>query len=156
VPFQLLKFGHVVTIIAALALAEGSFLPTLIAGRRRDVQGIRAGIAVGEVGERIANPLALISIALGIAAALAGQIDLLTSWLVVAYLLLVLAVLLGVGGGFRHVARIKRAVEESPPDQASAELVALIDHPWTWLVTLGPPMLMGSIIFLMVVRPSLW
>ena len=101
-PFEWLKFGHVLTIIAALALAEGTILPTYLAGRRRDVEAIRQGIARGKMGEKIANPLALISILFGVGAALAGRIDLAASWLIATYVLLGVAISIGIFGGFRQ------------------------------------------------------
>ncbi len=155
-PFEWLKFAHVVTIIAAVALAEGSILPTLVAARRRDVVGIRSGISVGELGEKFANPLAVVSIGFGIAAALAGQIDLTASWLVATYLLLAGAIGMAVLGGFKHLERLKEAALASPVEAPSSELVALIDHRWTWIVSVWPPVTMGLIIYLMVVKPTLW
>lgn len=151
-----LKFLHVITIIAAIGLAEGAILPIVLAARRRDVAAIRAGYTVSETGEKIANPLALVSILFGIGAALAGQIDLTTSWLVGSYLLLAAAIGMGLVGGFRHDQRIRAAAHSSPLDAPSDELVALLDHKWTGVVAFAPPALMGGVVFLMVVKPVLW
>lgn len=151
-----LKFLHVITIIAAIGLAEGAILPTILAARRRDVAALQAGFAVGEVGEKIANPLALVSILFGIGAALVGQIDLTVSWLVGSYLLLGAAIGMGIVGGFRHDQRIRAAAQASPTDEPSAELVALLDHPWTGVVAFGPPLLMAGVVFMMVIKPTLW
>jgi uncharacterized protein (UPF0212 family) len=155
-PFEWLKFAHVLTIIGAIALAEGSILPTYLAGLRRDVLGIRSGVAVSEVGERVATPLALVSIVLGVAAALSGQIDLTASWLISTYVLLALAVGLGIFGGFRHAERIKAAALASPVETPSSDLMRLIRSPWTVAISFVPPMIMGTIIYLMVVKPTLW
>ena len=155
-PFEWLKFAHVLTIIAAIALAEGTSLPTYLAGRRRDVEGVRQGVILGEAGERIANPLALVSIIFGIAAALAGQIDLTASWLVATYVLLGLAVGFGIVGGFRHIEGIKRVAIGSPTDAPSAELVAALSSLWTIAVVFLPPLIMATIVLLMVLKPALW
>lgn len=151
-----LKFLHVITIIAAIGLAEGSILPIVLAARRRDVAGLRSAVAVGAAGEKVANPLALISIGFGFAAAIVGQIDLTASWLVGAYVLLAGAIAMGLIGGVRHEERIMAAAEASPTDAPSAELLALLDSKWTGVVAFSPPLLMGGVVFLMVVKPTLW
>ena len=155
-PFEWLKFAHVLTIIAAIALAEGAILPTYIAARRGDVEGIRQGIAVSEIGEKIANPLALVSILFGIAAALAGQIDLTASWLVGTYVLLGIAIAVGIFGGFRHIEQIKKAAIESPTDAPSVALEAALSSRWTLAVSFLPPLIMATIVLLMVLKPTLW
>lgn len=156
-PFEWLKFLHVVTIIGAVTLAEGTILVIMLAARRRDVVGLRVLLAAGEVSDRASTPLVLLAIAFGIAAALAGQISLTAPWLVASYVLLVVGFAgLGLGGGFRHLERIKEAASASPEDAPSAELVALLDHRWTALVTFVPPLLMATLVFLMVVKPALW
>ncbi len=155
--FAVFKFLHVATIIATIVLAEGSILPILIAARRRDVVALRHAIAAGEVGDRLSNPMLVISLAFGVAAALTGQIDLTEPWLVASYGVIVVGFAgIGLGGGFRHIERVKRAAEESPVDAPSAELIAALDHPWTRGVTILPPILMAVLVFLMVVKPDLW
>jgi hypothetical protein len=155
-PFEWLKFAHVLTIIFAMSLAEGTIVPTYLAGRRRDVEAIRQGIALSEIGEKIANPLALISILFGIGAALAGQIDLTASWLIATYVLLGVAIGIGIFGGFRHIEQIRKAALASPSDAASDELVAAIKGRWTFAVYFLPPLIMATIILLMVLKPTLW
>ncbi|MCV0403638.1 MAG: DUF2269 family protein [Chloroflexi bacterium] len=155
--FEWLKFVHVVTIIATVTLAEGTILGILLAARRREVRTLRALLQVSEVSDRAANPLLVISLLFGVLAALAGQISLTASWLVVTYVLIVVGFgAIGLGGGFRHLERLKRAAESSPPDQPSHELTRLLDHPWSGAVTVLPPVLMGTIVFLMVMKPDLW
>ena len=156
-PFEWLKFVHVVTIIGAITLAEGSILAIILAARRRDVAGLRVLITASEVSDRAANPLVLASLAFGVAAALTGQISLTAPWLVTSYgVLLVAFVGLGLGGGFRHTERLKLAAEASSPDQPSEELVQLLNHRWTGLITFVPPLMMATVVFLMVVKPTLW
>lgn len=151
-----LKFAHIVTIIAAIGLAEAPILAIVLAARRRDVVALRGAMDAGMLGEKVANPLALVSIAFGIAAAIAGQINLTASWLVGAYLLLALAIGLGALGGFRHEERLVAAAEASPADRPSEELQRLLDSKWTGLLAFAPPIIMGSVVFLMVMKPALW
>jgi hypothetical protein len=146
-----------VTIIATVTLAEGSILAILLAARRRDVVGLRVLLAAGDVGDRASTPLLLVSILFGIAAALTGQISLTASWLVASYAVIVVGFAgLGMGGGFRHLERVKEAAAASPEDAPSAELVALLDHRWTALVTFVPPPIMATLVGLMVLKPDLW
>jgi hypothetical protein len=151
-----LKFLHVVTIIAAIGLAEGPILSIFLAARRRDVPALRTSIQAGLTGEKVANPLALLSIAFGIGAALVGQIDLTVPWLVTSYALLASAILMGLVGGFRHEERLKAAAETSPSDEPSDELLALLNSPWTGILAFAPPLIMGAVVFMMVVKPQLW
>jgi len=155
-PFEWPKFGHVVTIIFSIGLAEGTILPTLLAARRRDVLGIRAGIAMGEVGEKLANPFLIVSIVFGVGAALTGQIDLTAPWLVTTYLILLAMFALVALGGFRHFERIKEAAAASPVDAPSSKLVRLLDSRWTLALSFLPPLAMAAIVYLMVVKPMLW
>jgi len=155
--FQLLKFLHVLTIIGAIVLAEGTILHIWVAARRHDVLALRHAIEESERGDRLSNPLVVLSIIFGVAAALAGQIDLTAPWLITAYGVLILGFVgLGLGGGLRHIERLKGAVAASPVDKPSAELVALVNHPWSYVVTFGPPTLMAALVYLMVVKPNLW
>ncbi|MEW5991358.1 MAG: hypothetical protein AB1736_08455 [Chloroflexota bacterium] len=155
--FEWLKFLHVVTIIASVTLAEGSILAILVAARRRDVAQLRALIAAGETSERAANLLLVPSLLLGVAAALAGQISLTAPWLLASYVVLAVG-FGGIGalGGIRHVADIKAAAAASPVDAPSGELIALLAHPRSALVTVAPPLIMATLVFLMVVKPRLW
>ena len=154
--FEWLKFAHVVTIIAAVGLAEGPILPALVMVRRRDVVGIRKMLAAGHIGDRAANVLTPVAIIFGILAALAGEIDLTAPWLLATYAILAGAILLGAGGGFRHLERLEAAANASPENAPSAELEALIRHPWTTVVMYLPPALMGTVVGLMVIKPQLF
>ena len=155
--FPLLKFLHVVTIIYAIVLAEGTIFHVWVAARRRDVPALRHALHDGERGDRWSNPLVLLAIVFGVLAALAGEIDLTAPWLVGAYALLVIGFgLIGLGGGLRHYERLKHAAEASPDDAASAELIGLINHPWSYIGTFVPPALMAALVYLMVVKPNLW
>lgn len=156
-PFEWLKFLHVVTIIGAITLAEGSILMILLAARRRDVVGLRVLLAASEASDRASNPLLLVSIVAGVAAALTGQISLTAPWLVASYVVIVIGFVgLGFGGGFQHIERLKEAAVASSPEQPSDELIRLLDHPWTGLVSFVPPLLMATLVFMMVVKPALW
>jgi len=154
--FEWLKFGHVITIIWAITIAEGPILPMIVMVRRRDVAGLRTMIAISRLGERAANPLVLVSIGFGIAAALTGQIDLTASWLLAAYAVLVGAILLGALGGFAHEHRLEEAALASPTDAPSPELEALLRSRWTTALLYVPPLLMATIVLLMVTKPTLF
>jgi hypothetical protein len=121
------------------------------------VESLRVLTAAGEISNRASFPLLILSILLGIGAALTGQISLTAPWLVASYVVLV-AGFAGIGlfGGFRHLERIKAASHASPVDAPSDELVALLEHPWTAAVSYLPPLVMATVIYLMVVKPQLW
>lgn len=156
-PFEWLKFLHVVTIIFTITLAEGYILGIVLAARRRDVQTLRVLVAASEVSDRAANLLLVVSLLFGFAAALTAQISLTAPWLVASYAVIVAGFGgIGLGGGFRHIERLKEAARASPIDSPSGELVALLDHPWTAAVSYLPPVIMATLVFLMVVKPQLW
>jgi hypothetical protein len=156
-PFELLKFLHVVTIVFTVTLAEGTILTILLAARRRDVNQLRVLLATSEISDRASTPLLAASILFGIGAALTGQISLTASWLVASYVVIVAGFAgIGLAGGLRHIERMKEAALASPVDAPSDELVVLLDHPWTAVVTYLPPVMMATLIFFMVVKPTLW
>lgn len=154
--YDLFKFLHVATIIAAIVLAEGYQLQLLVATRRRDVDAIRSTIAAGELGEKVANPLAAASIVFGVVTALIGGIDLTASWLVASYVALAGAIGFAIIGGYRHLERLKSAADASSPDAPSDELVSAIRSRWTLAVVTLPPLFMLLLVYLMVAKPALW
>jgi hypothetical protein len=154
--YELLKFLHVATIIAAIVLAEGYQLQLLVVTRRRDVLGIRSTIWAGELGEKVANPLAALSIVFGVMTALNGGIDLTVSWLVASYAALAGAIGFGVVGAFRHLERLKAAAAASSVTTPSEELMSAIQSRWTMAGVVLPPLFMLILVYLLVAKPALW
>jgi uncharacterized protein (UPF0212 family) len=155
-PFEWLKFLHIITVVASVVLAEGGSLALVVAARRRNVEGLRQAVVVSEIGERLAGPLLALGIALGVAAALAGAIDLAAPWLVASYGLVAVAFSVGAFPAARYGARLRTTAAASPIDAPSPELAAVIDSLSFRIILSLPPLLLAAIFLLMVVKPQLW
>lgn len=152
--FTLFKFLHVLTMFVAVATAV---IPEIVLHRiaaRNNVPATRvvAGYAAG-VGKLL--PVFFVGGAIfGLLAAATGEIDFFAPWLIAAYIVFVIAMVIGatiLGPWAQHMAV---AAESSPDAAPSAELTALI-HDRRAII--GAVVLMSSIvviIFLMVVKPG--
>ena len=149
--YTLLKFLHVLAAVVAVgsnvtygvwlarASREPAFLPFALRG-------------VKFMDDRMANPAYGLLLVTGILMVLVGSIPLSTSWLIVALVLYVAAVLLGVLG---YTPVLKRQIRLLDGEGAgSAAYKAAAKTGTTIGVILGIDVVV--IVFLMVFKPTLW
>lgn len=151
--FVVFKFLHIASMFFAIALAISGEQVLRRIARTGNVVAIR--VAGGRVKPlvNLSNVFFAGGLAFGVAAALTGQIDLLRPWLVLSYVAVAAAFIIGTTVTDPWVGRLDAAAEASSEAAPSAELQALIDDR---RVTVGATALMGLIvliIFLMVVKP---
>jgi hypothetical protein len=148
------KFLHVVTLFFAIALAiSGELVVRRVAGTR-DVSAIRTVVErVRPLSGNLASLLLLAGIVFGFLTALAGGIDLLRPWLVIAYVAVAAAVVIGVTITDPWIDRLAKAAAASPDDAPSGELVAVIDDPRARYATVALMVLIVILVFTMVVKP---
>jgi hypothetical protein len=95
----------------------------------------------------------VVGVVFGFGAAAAVGYDLTTKWLVVAYVLVVLLLIVGVGMHAAWSVRLERAADASPEDHPSAELTAVLGD--RLVAAAGPAsgLLWIALIAVMVLRP---
>ena len=147
------KFLHVVFIVAAFAIVVGGgAMPRLVA-RSRDVRAIRVVFRAWMGYSNLIAPLFGLGALLGIATALVFRFDLLQPWLVISYVLVVIALVLGAGLDARWHGRVLTAALASPDEQPSEELEAALRDPIGLFAYWGLVALTAALLFDMVVKP---
>ena len=147
------KFLHIATMFFAVALAvSGELVMRGVAGSR-DPRAIRVVASRVRPLGNVATLLLLVGIVFGVLAAIAGQIDLLRPWLVIAYVAVALAMVLGITITDPWVTRLEHAAAGSPDDSPSSELIAVVEDRRALVATAALMVLLATIVFAMVVKP---
>lgn len=152
-PYLLLKFLHIASMFLATALAVGPSILLYLIARTGNVGAIVR--AFGHVTSvfRAAGVLYGLGLLFGFLAALNGQLDLTASWLITAYALV--AVLVTFNLWFeRWTRRVDRAVEDE--SRAASELPAVIGSRAPIYALVGMTTLTALIVFVMVIKPTLF
>jgi len=152
-PVLLWKFGHIAAMFAAVSIFVGQGVLEGAVARSGDVRALRRVLAAEDRFAPIGGGLFLLGIALGLITALAGGLDLLQPWLVIAY---VLAAVVLVNAFAYHIPtanRLKALAAESPDDGPSPELRAAIDAPLGAVMIVVDTVVWLALIFVMVVKP---
>lgn len=147
------KYLHVVSMFFFVAMAlSGEIVTRRVAGSR-DVAAIRTTVGrVKLLSGPVAGGFLLAGLVFGVIAALAGQISLLASWLILAYVAFAAAMAIGFLVTDPWLGRLERAAAASP-EPASDELLRVIADPVARLGTWALMVLIATLVFLMVVKP---
>lgn len=120
----------------------------------RDVRAIRTVISAESRLAPVAGVLMVLGIIFGFVTAVAGGFDLLAPWLLITYGLVLVIILVGALYHGPHDKKLEEAVSESPDDQPSSRLSALIaGTQGRRLVNVTDGLLWVALIFVMVVKP---
>jgi uncharacterized membrane protein len=151
--YLVLKFLHVGSMFMATALAVGPIVIFVLILRTGELATIRRAFRFAEPISRAGGVAYGLGVLFGIVTALNGSIPLTTSWLVLAYGLLILLVATNLYAD-RWMKRVHLAAEASADGGASAELEA-------WRRSRGPISslvlaitLTLGLVFVMVVKPT--
>ncbi len=152
-PFIAFKYLHIVSMFFAVALAvSGEIVVRRVAGSG-DVAAIRTTTASVRPLGNLATVLFLAGIAFGIAAALAGQMDLLAPWLILSYAAFLAAMAIGILVMDPWVHRLQAAAAASAEEAPSEGLRTVIEDPLARAGTWALMILVATLVFLMVVKP---
>ena len=149
--FLVFKWLHIGSMFMATALAVGPFVVLYLVARSGDLPSIRRAFSFSTTIGRIGGAMYGLGILFGIVAALTGAIDVTATWLLTAY---VLVVLLGVNGllAERWMGRVHTAAEEGGSDEV--DRLARAPSAMTLLTIMVVVTL--AIIYVMVVKPTLF
>jgi len=152
--FIVFKYLHIVAMFFFVAMALSGEVVTRRVAMTQDVGAIRTTVkSVKVLVGPVAIGLLLSGLTFGFIAALTGQMNLLAPWLILAYVAVVAAAVLGFAITDPWVGRLDRAALASPTDAASADLVAVIREPAARYATFALMFLIAFLVFVMVVKP---
>ena len=149
--YELLKFLHILSMFLAVTLLFSPDIVFYRAAAARDVHTMRR---VGNLSRMVVNAgiiLFFVGLAFGFLTALTGGFDLTAPWLVMAYVLVALIIVLGAAIENPHYIKVSAAAERSG-EQFSEELERLVRSPLKHLGWLSAA-LYGGIIYTMVTKP---
>lgn len=152
-PFVAFKYLHIASMFFAVALAVSSELVLRAVANSGEVVAIRTVTARVRPLANISTALFLAGVAFGIVAALTGQIDLLATWLILAYVAFLGAMALGITISDPWVGRLERAAADSPDDAPSDALREVIADPLARAATWTLMILVAVLVYVMVVKP---
>lgn len=150
----LFKFLHIVAMFAAVTVGIGSEIVLHQIARTRNVPAIRAVFTRAAWLERISIALFGFGVAFGLIAAWLGIFNLLASWLLTAY---ALVVIIGLNGSFIlgvWVKNIEKATEASPDAAPSPELTRLLADKRALYALIVDILLFVAVIYVMVTKPG--
>lgn len=149
--YELLKFLHILSMFLAVTLLFSPDIVFYRAAAARDVHTMRR---VGSLSRMVVNAgiiLFFVGLAFGFLTALTGGFDLTAPWLIMAYVLVALIIVLGAAIENPHYIKVSAAAERSG-EQFSEELERLVRSPLKHLGWLSAA-LYGGIIYTMVTKP---
>jgi hypothetical protein len=152
-PFVAFKYLHIVSMFFAVALALSTEIVLRRVASTGDAAAIRTVLPRVRPLGNVATGLFLAGVAFGIVAALAGQINLLAPWLLLAYAAFVAATLIGIFVTDPWAARLEAAATATAEGDSSGALETVIGDPVARAGTWALMLLVAALVFLMVVKP---
>ena len=147
------KFLHITFMFIAVAVALGPELLLRGISRSGDVRTIRTGYSLADRLGRSIPVLFTVGLVFGLLTAWTQGLDFFAPWLLIAYALFILAMILGARVTAPHVAHVAELAAQSPDDSPSPELAAAIaDRRGDMLFALDLVIII-AFIFDMVVKP---
>ena len=150
---QLWTFLHIFTMFLALTVIVGGALLATTVIRRRVIDGMRTYFRLAPRIDSVGAILFVAGIVFGVINAIVGGWDLLSGWLIVAYVLVIAAVLSG-AVMTPYLKRVKAALDANEGDEPGAELQALLAAPNALLGAAALLVIIGLIIWDMVFKPT--
>lgn len=146
-------FLHIATMFTAVAMAIGPTLLLRRIGQSGDVPAIRRSFAMAAPVIRFIPALFGVGALLGIVAIFTNDFDPFQPFLLIAYVLFVIATVVGIRFSGPWFKAVGKASAESPDAAPSPELAAALHHPTARFLDWFDPLIILAFIFDMVVKP---
>lgn len=150
---RIFVFLHVATMFTAVAVTIGPTLLLRRIGKSGDVPAIRSTFAMAAPIIRFVPPLYILGAALGIVAIFTNGFDPFQPFLLTAYVLFVLATVVGIVVTEPWLKRVTKASAESPDAAPSPELATALQAPAGRMLDWFDPLIILAFIFDMIVKP---
>ena len=144
---------HILAMFLAVAFAQGPLLVLMAAVSRRDIPAIRGQLTAQMPLVRWIGPLFGLGILLGLVAVFTNGFDPLRPWLLIAYVLTVIAAVLPQFSSAAYGKRLGMALANSPGDTPSAELAAVLDDVGAKALIWVDMLVIAALIADMVLKP---
>ena len=118
-------FFHVLFVFVAFAFTTGVGVVMAAIARSADPRAIRVAVRAGRPMTIVGGVLLLLAVVVGFATTAKMQVPLSAPWLVAAYIMAAVLLLVGPLVFAPWLARLGAAAQASPDDRASAELIAV-------------------------------
>jgi hypothetical protein len=145
---------HVVTMFVAFAFTTGVGIFVSAIAETRDVRAIRTAVRIGRPLQTAGIIIMLVGVVFGFASAASVGFTLTAKWLVEAYVLLALLLIMGVFVHRTWFARLALATSTSDDDRASPELSAVVADRSVRIAGPVSGLLWIALIAVMIVKPS--
>lgn len=146
-------FIHILAMFTAVAFAQGPLIVLMAAVARRDVPAIRGQLTAQMPLVRWIGPLFGLGILLGLLAVFTNGFNPLRPWLLIAYVLTIIAAVLPQFSSAAYGKRLGMALANSPGDTPSAELAAVMDDSGAKLLIWIDFLVIAALIADMVIKP---
>ncbi len=151
--FLFLVFLHIVTMFTAVAISYGPLAVVRLAARTDRTENVRGVVAAGKPLGLAIPVLYVVGGLLGLTAAIVSSVNLLAPWLVIAYVLWVVAMLIGARLTGPWVERVGEAAVAAPDGPIGGPLQALLTDPRVLAINVIDVVVVVVIVFDMVLKP---
>jgi uncharacterized membrane protein len=145
---------HILAMFVAFAFTTGIGIFLTAIAQTRDVRTLRRASSIARPLLTAGGVVFGLGVIFGFATAAAIGFSLTAKWLIIAYALVLLLLVIGIGLHRMWAERLAKAAAASPDDRASPELLAVIDDRGVRLAGPISGVLWIAIIAIMVLRPS--
>ncbi len=146
------KFLHIASMFTSVTLLFAYDIVLHRSAARGDVATVRAVGKLKPLVENSGVAMFLVGIALGIITALVGPFDLTQGWLITAYVLIALILIIGGGPESAWLRQLIQAADQDGGDGRSQEFAARVKDPRRHLSWVSA-FLYAAVIYVMVVKP---
>ena len=150
---RIVVFLHVAIMFAAVALSIGPTFVLRRIGRSGDVPAIRRSFAVSARIVRAIPAVFGVGALLGIVAIFTGGLNPFRPFLLIAYVLFIIAAVVGAVITTPWFTRVTQLAAESPDTSPSPELSAALDDPRARFTDWFDPLIILLFLFDMIVKP---
>lgn len=148
------KFLHITCVFAGITLVVGGGVINGIVQKGKDVRAILGVMAAEAKVHPVGGVLMVAGLIFGFATAIAGGFSLTAPWLLISYGLFIGIILMGVLYHGPQGRRLEEAVNASPEDEPSSELLAVIAaNSGNRAVNFVDTVLWVGLVFTMVFKP---
>ncbi len=149
----ILKFLHIAFMFTGVAVGLGGGGVVDLIARSRDVRTIRSAFGVMTRLQPVIPTSFGLGVLFGLATAWTEGLDFLRPWLLIAYVLVIAASILGAGIENPWHKRVLAAAMASPEESPSAELQVVLRDPRERFAFWATFVIIAALIFDMVVKP---
>ena len=146
------KFLHIVSIFTSVTLLFAYDIVMHRSAARGDAATVRAVGKLRPLVENTGIAIFFVGVGFGFVTAIVGQFDLTQGWLITAYVLIAILVVIGAGPESAWLKQLTEAAERTGDDGSSPEFTARVHDPRRHLSWVSG-FLYAAVIYVMVTKP---